>query len=353
MLGRMTTSPTSSPSPNARQQFHPRQAEQLAFVQNLLAHPDDNDARLVFADWLEEHGEHDKAELLRLGVAIQDPANWPRFKPMRQRQRELREQVDIRWQVLVNDLRWGDVFPGTIVRVDERSADADLNGLPGPVLLLSTSRFVPMTNLFHVGQREQFVIVGVSPEEGEIAVARAPDNSLWDEIPTRYIIGSRHRGEVVNLMTYGAWVRLERGVEGLVHISEMYWTKRINDPSEVLHVGEMVDVQVIDLNPFKQEIRLSIRQTQPNPWLAVAERFPPGTALTLTVRKVSSYGLWFDAEEGLEALLHVNQMPSLRPARSPQEFFRVGDAVRVVVDSVNVERRRLDLREAEAAGERG
>src|SRR6202030_280582 len=143
--------------------------------------------------------------------------------------------------------------------------------------------------------------------------------SPWQNVEEKYPVGSKHQGEVVNVMTYGAFVKLEAGIEGLVHISEMSWTKRINHPSELVSIGDPIEVQVLNINKDKQEISLGMKQVQPNPWDKVAERYPPNTVITGVVRNLTNYGAFIEIEEGIDVLLHVSDRSWVRKVAHPSE----------------------------------
>jgi small subunit ribosomal protein S1 len=162
-------------------------------------------------------------------------------------------------------------------------------------------------------------------------------------VAEKYRVGGRHTGEVGNVMSYGAFVKLEPGVEGLVHISEMSWTKRINHPSELVSTGDQVEVQVLNVNKEKQGISLGIKQVQPNPWDKVAERYPPGTVITGNVWNLTNYGAFIEVEEGIDGLLHVGDMSWVRKIAHPSEVVTKGDRATCVVLSVDPERRRVAL----------
>src|SRR4029079_2938516 len=140
--------------------------------------------------------------------------------------------------------------------------------------------------------------------------------SPWEDVERKYPVNSRHTGEVVNVMSYGAFVKLEPGIEGLVHISEMSWTKRINHPSELVSVGDQIEVQVLNINQEKQEISLGTKQTQLNPWDEVATKYPPDTQVTGVVRNLTNYGAFIEIEPGVDGLLHVSDI-SWKPKISP------------------------------------
>ncbi|HVS33997.1 MAG TPA: S1 RNA-binding domain-containing protein, partial [Gemmataceae bacterium] len=144
-------------------------------------------------------------------------------------------------------------------------------------------------------------------------------------------------------MSYGAFVKLEPGVEGLVHISEMSWTQRVNHPNELVQSGDKIEVQVLNINKEKQEISLGMKQVQPNPWDKVAERYPPGTAVTGVVRNLTNYGAFIEIEDGIDGLLHVSDMSWVRKVAHPSEAVQKGDKVTCVVLNVDQERKRIAL----------
>jgi small subunit ribosomal protein S1 len=151
------------------------------------------------------------------------------------------------------------------------------------------------------------------------------------------------KGTVVNVMSYGAFVKLEDGIEGLVHISEMSWTKRISHPSELVHIDQEVEVMVLDINQEKQEISLGMKQTQSNPWDKVADRYPPGAMVKGRVRNLTNYGAFIEIEEGIDGLLHVSDMSWTRKIGHPSEVVEKGQEVECKVVSVDQERRRIAL----------
>src|SRR5205814_1613122 len=146
---------------------------------------------------------------------------------------------------------------------------------------------------------------------------KQPSASPWENILDKYPVGSRINGEVVNLVNYGAFVKLEDGVEGLVHISEMSWTKRINHPSEVVKIGDHVEVVVLEVDTEKQTISLGMKQTEVNPWDMVADTYPPGTVIRGKVRNLTNYGAFIELQEGIDGLLHISDMSWTRKITHP------------------------------------
>jgi small subunit ribosomal protein S1 len=156
-------------------------------------------------------------------------------------------------------------------------------------------------------------------------------------------VGSRVSGKVVNVLSYGAFVQLEEGIEGLVHVSEMSWTRRISHPSEVVNVGDQVEVVVLDINSQKQEISLGMKQTEANPWDQVEEKYPVGTKISGVVRNLTNYGAFVEIEEGIDGLLHVSDMSWTRKVLHPSEVVKKGDEIEAVVLAVDQEKKRVAL----------
>ena len=188
------------------------------------------------------------------------------------------------------------------------------------------------------------LVLHVDTDRGKIALGlKQLTPSPWEQVAEKYLAGARVTGEVVNVMSYGAFVKLEPGVEGLVHISEMSWTKRIGHPSEVVQVGDRVEVVVLGINEQKHEISLGIKQTQADPWEQVAEKYVPGTAVEGTVRNLTNYGAFVEIEEGIDGLLHISDMSWTRKIGHPNEALEKGQAVSCQVLSVDKERKRIAL----------
>src|SRR5438445_6772162 len=198
--------------------------------------------------------------------------------------------------------------------------------------------------MVHIDQELEVYIITVDKDKEKIALGlKQKTSSPWQGVEEKYPPGSKHSGEVVNVMSYGAFVKLEPGIEGLVHISEMSWTKRINHPSEVVAIGDQIEVQVLNINKDKQEISLGIKQVQPNPWDKVAEKYPPGTQITGVVRNLTNYGAFIEIEEGIDGLLHVSDMSWVRKVGHPSEVVQKGEKVKCVILNVDQDRKRVAL----------
>jgi small subunit ribosomal protein S1 len=247
---------------------------------------------------------------------------------------------------LLREIEPGQLRLGVIKNIADFGAFIDLGGLDG-LLHVTDMSWVRVTNpheLFHIDQQLEVLVLAVDKEREKIALGlKQKTPSPWAGVAEKYPPGSRHTGEVVNVMTYGAFVKLEPGVEGLVHISEMSWLKRVNHPTELVSIGDTVEVQVLGINKEKQEISLGMKQVQPNPWDKVAQRYPQGTVVTGIVRNLTNYGAFLEIEQGIDGLLHVGDLSWLRKVAHPSEIVSKGDTLTCVVLNVDQQRKRIAL----------
>jgi small subunit ribosomal protein S1 len=247
---------------------------------------------------------------------------------------------------LLGEIEPGQIRKGIVKNIAEFGAFVDLGGIDGLLHItdMSWGRISNPHEMVHIDQQLEVYIISVDKDREKIALGlKQKSPSPWADVEAKYPIASRHTGEVVNVMSYGAFVKLEPGIEGLVHISEMSWTKRINHPSELVAIGDQIEVQVLNINKEKQEISLGMKQVQPNPWDKVAERYPPGTIISGTVRNLTNYGAFIEIEEGIDGLLHVSDMSWVRKVSHPSEVVAKGDKVTCVVLNVDQERKRVAL----------
>jgi small subunit ribosomal protein S1 len=247
---------------------------------------------------------------------------------------------------LLNELVVGEIRKGVVKNIADFGAFVDLGGIDGLLHItdMAWSRVTNPHDVVKIDQELEVYILAVDKEKEKIALSlKHKTPSPWQSVESKYPVGSRHTGEVVNIMSYGAFVKLEPGVEGLVHISEMSWTRRINHPSELVSIGDQIEVQVLNINREKQEISLGMKQIQPNPWDKVAEKYPPGTVVSGTVRNLTNYGAFIEIEEGIDGLLHVSDMSWVRKVSNPNEVVKKGDKVTCVVLNVDQERKRVAL----------
>ncbi len=247
---------------------------------------------------------------------------------------------------LLQELEVGQIRSGVVKNIAEFGAFVDLGGIDGLLHItdMSWGRISHPSEMVSIDEEIEVQILNIDHEKEKIALGlkqRTP--SPWEQVEAKYPVGSRVRGTVVNVMSYGAFVKLEEGIEGLVHISEMSWTKRISHPSEVVQIDDEIEVVVLAINREKQEISLGMKQTQENPWDRVADRYPPNSIVRGTVRNLTNYGAFIEIEEGIDGLLHVSDMSWTRKVSHPSEVVEKGQEIECRVISVDQQRRRIAL----------
>jgi small subunit ribosomal protein S1 len=262
------------------------------------------------------------------------------------RRKLIEDRRRIQKDKLLSELEVGQVRKGVVKNIAEFGAFVDLGGIDG-LLHITDMGWHRVTNprdVVQIDQELEVYILHIDREKEKIALSlKHKTPSPWQNIETKYPINSRHNGEVVNIMPYGAFVKLEPGIEGLVHISEMSWVKRIADPKELVQIGDKVEVQVLNINHDKKEISLGMKQCQSNPWGEVAKKYPPNTVITGTVRNLTNYGAFIEIEEGIDGLLHVSDMSYVRKVSNPSEMVQKGQKLTCIVLSVDQERKRVAL----------
>jgi small subunit ribosomal protein S1 len=247
---------------------------------------------------------------------------------------------------LLATLEEGQVRKGVVKNIADFGALLDIGGVDGLLHItdMSWGRVNHPSEVVALEQELEVKVLRYDRERNRIALGlKQLEPSPWAEVEKKYPVGSKIKGEVVNIMPYGAFVKLEDGIEGLVHISEMSWTRRISHPSDLVQIGDEVDVVVLDINQEKQEISLGMKQTETNPWTEVEDRYPVGTIIEGVTRNLTSYGAFVEIEEGIDGLLHVSDMSWTKKVTHPSEALKKGDLVRAVVLSVDTEKRRVAL----------
>ncbi len=262
------------------------------------------------------------------------------------RRKLIEEERDAAKKRLMETLKEGQLVTGTVKNIADFGAFIDLGGIDGLLHItdMSWGRINHPSEMLKIDQKVEVKVLNIDRDKEKIALGlKQKEASPWEEIEQKYPVGSRVRGKVVNIMSYGAFVRLEDGIEGLVHISEMSWTRRVNHPSELVSAGDEVDVVVLDINKDKQEISLGMKQIEVNPWELVSEKYPPGTIIEGTVRNLANYGAFIEIEPGIDGLLHVSDISWTKKVTHPNEVFKKGDKVQCVVIDVDREKQRVAL----------
>lgn len=262
------------------------------------------------------------------------------------RRRLIEEEREKMKKSLLSDLQIGQIRRGTVKNIADFGAFVDLGGIDGLLHItdMSYGRISHPTEMVKIDDEIEVVVLNIDYEKEKIALGlKQKSPSPWANISTKYPVGSRVEGEVVNVLSYGAFVKLEDGIEGLVHISEMSWTRRVNHPSELVAIGDKVEVMVLGINEDKQEISLGMKQTQPNPWDEVTSRYPVGSIVKGTVRNLTNYGAFVELQEGVDGLLHISDMSWTRKVSHANEILKKGDPIECQILSVDEGRRRIAL----------
>jgi small subunit ribosomal protein S1 len=258
----------------------------------------------------------------------------------------IEQEREKRKKKLLEVLQPGQVRRGVVKNIADFGAFVDLGGIDG-LLHITDMDYVKVghpSERVTIDQEIEVMILNVDREREKIALGtKQLKPSPWQKIDAKYPVGAKVRGKVVNVMTYGAFVKLEDGIEGLVHISEMSWVKRIQHPTEVVNIGDEVEVMVLGINKEKEEISLGMKQCMPNPWDELARKYPPGTLVEGTVRNLTNYGAFIEIEEGIDGLLHVSDMSWVKKVGHPSEMVEKGQEVKCVVLNIDTERRRIAL----------
>ncbi len=258
----------------------------------------------------------------------------------------LEEQLREKKKKLLAEISIGQLRQGMVKNITDFGAFVDLDGMDGllHVTDMSWGRVNHPSEVTRVGQELEVMILDVDLKKERISLGlKQKTPNPWADIEGKYPVGSRLRGRVVNLAPYGAFVELEEGVEGLVHVSEMSWTRRIARASDVLALGDMVDVVVLNVNKDEQRIALGIRQTEQNPWDTVSHRYPVGSRISGRVRNFTAYGAFVELEDGIDGMIHVSDMSWTRKVNHPSEVLKKGDNVDAIVLEVDPQNHRIGL----------
>ncbi len=261
--------------------------------------------------------------------------------------RELIEQrMRVKKRELLATIEAGQDRKGMVKNITDFGVFVDLGGLDGLLHItdMSWGRIKHPSEMVKVGEEIEVMILDVDLEKERVSLGlKQRTNNPWNDIEEKFPVGSRLRGKVVNLVPYGAFVELEEGVEGLVHVSEISWTKRIARASDVLAINDEVDVCVLSVNKDEQKIALGMRQTEANPWDTVQGRYPVGSRITGQVRNFTSYGAFVELEDGIDGMIHVSDMSWTRKINHPSEVLEKGEEVDAVVLEVDPDNKRISL----------
>ncbi len=240
----------------------------------------------------------------------------------------------------------GREMDGVVKNITDYGAFIDLGGVDGLLHItdMSWGRVNHPSELFNVGDKIKVKVIKFNKEDGRVSLGyKQLSEDPWLHADERYPKNMRVQGKVVSLTDYGAFVELEPGIEGLIHISEMTWNKRVKHPSKIVNVGDSVDVVVLDIDVEARRISLGLKQTEPNPWDLLESRYAPGTVITGKVRNVTDFGAFIEVEEGIDGLVHVSDLSWSKRIKHPSEVLKKGDEVQAVILSIDAANQKLSL----------
>ncbi|GAB4271890.1 MAG: 30S ribosomal protein S1 [Opitutales bacterium] len=258
----------------------------------------------------------------------------------------IEEQRNEKRRKLLDEVKPGDVCRGTVKNITDYGAFIDLDGLDGLLHItdMSWGRVSHPSEILKVGEELNVMIIEVDRDRERVSLGlKQTTSNPWENIEAKYPVGGRVSGRVVNLVPYGAFIELEQGVEGLVHVTELSWTKRINKPGEVLRIGDEVEAVVLGIQKDEQKISLGIRQLEENPWDMVVHNYPTGARVRGKVRNLTTYGAFIELEEGIDGMVHVSDMSWTRKVNHPSEVLKKGDEVDAIVLDIDPNQQRISL----------
>jgi small subunit ribosomal protein S1 len=258
----------------------------------------------------------------------------------------LEEERDRLKSSILKDLAKDQIREGQVKNITDFGAFVDLGGIDGLLHItdMSWGRVGHPSELVKIGDRVRVKVLNFDPEKERISLGlKQLEAYPWEGVEDKYKIGDRIKGRVVSITDYGAFVELERGVEGLVHVSEMSWTRHVRHPSKVVNIGDIIDAVVLKVDKANEKISLGLKQTEPDPWLTLDQKYPPRTRVKGKVRNLTNFGAFVELEEGIDGLVHVSDMSWTKRVAHPSEVLKKGDTVEVVILSIDKEHRRISL----------
>ena len=258
----------------------------------------------------------------------------------------LEESRDKRRQTTLASLKEGQLIQGMVKNITDYGAFIDLGGIDGLLHItdMSWGRVGHPSELFQVGDKVEVTVLKYDRETGRISLGlKQKSADPWTGVAGKYPVGTRVRGRVVSLTDYGAFIELEPGVEGLVHVSEMSWTHEVRHPSRVVSVGDQVEAAVLNVDPANRKISLGMKQTAPNPWDMIEGKYPPGTRIEGKVKSLTDFGAFVGLDEGIDGLIHISDMSWTKHVKHPSELFKKGQKVDAVVIRIDKDKERLSL----------
>lgn len=255
------------------------------------------------------------------------------------------ERISKKAEVLEN-IQVNDVREGIVKNITDFGVFLDLDGIDGLLHItdMTWKRIKHPSEMVHLGQKLEVMILSIDKDKGRVALGlKQKDTNPWDQIEKKYPPGTRVRGKIVNLLPYGAFIEIEPGIEGLIHVSEMSWVKNVTDPSELVSKGDEVDAIVLSVQKEEGKISLGMKQAEHNPWDDVEKKYTIGTNVKAEIRSLTNYGAFVELEPGVEGLIHISDLSWIKKVSHPSEVLRKGDSVDAVVLSVDKESKKITL----------
>lgn len=255
------------------------------------------------------------------------------------------ERVSKKAEVLEH-MNIGEIRKGVVKNITDFGVFLDLEGIDGLLHItdMTWKRIKHPSEMVELGQELEVMILSIDKDKGRVALGlKQKEHNPWDDIEKRYPPGTRVKGKIVKLLPYGAFIELEPGIEGLIHVSEMSWTKNVTDPTEVVNKGDEVEALVLSIHKDEGKISLGIKQTEHNPWDEVEKRYPIGTEVTAEVKSLTNYGAFVELEPGIEGLIHISDMSWIKKVSHPSEVLKKGDEIKSTILSVDKDSKKITL----------
>lgn len=262
------------------------------------------------------------------------------------RRKIIEQQRSAGKEKLLAEIEVGQTRKGVVKNIADFGVFVDLGGLDGLLHIsdLSWGRVSHPSEVVRLDQEIECMVIGIDKENEKVSLGlKQKSPSPWENIETRYPVNAKVKGTVVNVMNYGIFVRLEEGVEGLVHISEMSWTRKINHPGDLYKLGDQIDVVILEVNKDKQEISLGVKQLEVNPWAVASQKYPPGTIVEVKVTSLTNYGSFVEIEPGIDGLIHISDISWTKKYNHPGEALQKDQQIKCVVLEVDEEKQRISL----------
>jgi len=247
---------------------------------------------------------------------------------------------------LLEEIEIGDIRSGTVKNITDFGVFLDLDGLDGLLHItdMTWKRIKHPSEMVQLGDKLEVMILNIDKEKGRVALGlKQKDSNPWDQIEEKYPPGTRVHGKIVNLLPYGAFIEIEPGIEGLIHVSEMSWVKNVTDPSEIVKIGDDVEAVVLSVQKDEGKISLGMKQIEHNPWDDVSDKFPEGKQIEVEIKSLTNYGAFVELEPGVEGLIHISDLSWTKKVSHPSEVLKKGDVVKAVVLTIDKENKKITL----------